>query len=138
MKLLAQSVIPLGPIRAPSGDTSLGPFGTIDYTLNATGSLAAIAGTVSAIIGLMTIVATIWFMFQILIGGISWITSGGDKSKLQTARDRITNAFIGLIIVVAAWAIVALVGKFFGLDFILLPANLVNMLRISGPGLPTQ
>lgn len=103
----------LGPI----GGDNLGIFGGVDAV---TDPLASIADIVSAVIGVMTIAAAVWTLFQIIIGGISWITAGGDKSKLQTARDKITNALIGLIIVVAGWAILALAGQFLGWDNILL------------------
>jgi hypothetical protein len=53
--------------------------------------------------------------FAFLIwGGIQWITSGGDKAQYEAARNRITYALVGLAIVAAAWAVMQLVGKFFG------------------------
>ncbi len=42
-------------------------------------------------------------------GAISWITSGGDKSKVEVARNRITSAVIGLLVLVSVWAIFNLV-----------------------------
>ena len=42
--------------------------------------------------------AMLSFIF-IVIGGIQWITAGGDKLAAQSARDRITAAVVGLIIV---------------------------------------
>jgi hypothetical protein len=64
---------------------------------------------VIVIAGLMTFVYLVW-------GGIEWLTSGGDKSKYEAARDRITAALIGLAIVSAAWAIMQLISFFFGID----------------------
>lgn len=120
--MLAQQPIPLGRI----GGQGLGPFGNID--LNPVVALTKVTETVSSIIGIMTIGATIWFIFQFLIGGISWITAGGDKTKLQQARDRITNAFIGLIIVVAGWSILALAGQFFGYNILINPKQVIDQL----------
>ena len=48
-------------------------------------------------------------------GGIQWITSGGDKTQYEAARNRITYALVGLAIVAAAWAVMQLVTKFFGI-----------------------
>jgi len=45
-------------------------------------------------------------------GGIDWITSGGDKTKTEGARNKITAAVIGLIILAAAWAILSLALNF--------------------------
>lgn len=97
----------------------LGPFGKICYGINdGAKALGNITSTVSAIIGFMTVAAGIWFIFQFMIGGFYWITSGGDKTKLETARHRINDAFIGLIIVVAGWAILAIASQFLGVNWV--------------------
>jgi hypothetical protein len=103
------------------GGEGLGPFGKISESLSGSGAqgLQKVTDAVSAIIGVMTLGASIWFIFQFLIGGLKWITSSGDKGKLQEARDRITNAFIGLVVVVAGWAILALTGRFFDFDILM-------------------
>ncbi len=125
MHTLAQVSTDLGTI----GGEGLGPFGKTTFT--GVSALAAITRAVSSIIGFLTIAASIWFLFQILIAGISWITSGGDKNGLESARNRLTHSFIGLIIVVAGWAILALVGQFLGYDILITnPANFVNLLQI--------
>lgn len=73
---------------------------------------------VSGIIGFMTIIAALWFLFQILIGGYGWISSGGDKQAIEQARDRIIYSVIGLITVVSAWVIVGIIGTIIGLDIL--------------------
>jgi hypothetical protein len=116
-KLLAQQPVPLTTDRI--GGAGLGPFGTGNF--DSGNVMTKFTGAISAIIGLLTIVAAIWFFIQVLLGGISWITAGGDKAKLTEAREKISNAFIGLVVVVAGWAIVALAGQFFGWTSILSP-----------------
>lgn len=69
---------------------------------------------VSGFITFALIIAAIVFFFMLVVGGIRWITSGGDKGQTETARNQITAALIGLVIVFAAWAIAQLVGSFFG------------------------
>lgn len=54
------------------------------------------------------------FMY-LAYGGVQWIMSGGDKSKLEEARSKITNGIIGLAIVASAWAIYKLIDYFFGI-----------------------
>lgn len=109
MKFLAQ--IPLGNISGPG----LGPFGANPPSDNA---LTVIIKGVSAIIGFLTLAAFIWFMFQLVIGGIQWVTSGGDKNSLESARNRLTHAFVGLIIVVAGVSILAIIGQFLGVNWL--------------------
>lgn len=118
---------PLGRI---GGDTkTLGPFGNI--ALTETAGLQAVANTISSFIGIMTVAAGLWFLIQFLTGGFFWITSGGDKTKLETAHHRINDAFVGLLIVIAGWAILALASQFFGVDFLLKnPADLLPKLQI--------
>jgi hypothetical protein len=49
------------------------------------------------------------------MGAISWITSGGDKGKIEDARNKITAAVIGILILASAWALFNLVvGIVFG------------------------
>lgn len=81
----------------------------------------------STLIGLMTIVAALWFMIQFITAGIQWISSGGEKSNLDQARDKITHSLIGLIIVVSAWIVIGLIGKVIGLE-ILNPGALLETL----------
>jgi hypothetical protein len=129
-KIFAQTPFPLGNI----GGTALGPFGNNASSLlgqnGAEKALVQITGAISSIIGIMTVCAAIWFLFQFLVGGIGWITSGGEKTKLAEARDRITHAFIGLIIVIAGWAILALVGQFFGYNIFINPGEVIQQLGI--------
>ena len=54
------------------------------------------------------------FMY-LVYGGIQWISSGGDKGKLEEARSKITNGIIGLAIVASAWAVYLLLDYFFGI-----------------------
>ena len=63
----------------------------------------------------MTLAAILVFAFLIW-GGIEWITSAGDKGKAESARNRITSAIIGLVILAASTAIFILVEKFLGIE----------------------
>lgn len=73
---------------------------------------------VSMAIQLVLVLAAIIFFFILVIGGIKWITSGGDKAQTETARNQITAALVGLVIVFAAWAIIQLLESFFGVDIL--------------------
>ncbi len=61
------------------------------------------------IVGLLVFIYLIW-------GGIEWLTAGGDKSKTESARQKITNAIIGLAIVASALAISVVLQNFFGIS----------------------
>lgn len=71
---------------------------------------------ISALVRLVMVVGAIIFFFMLVIGGIRWIASGGDKAQTEAARNQITAALIGLVIVFAAWAIVSLINVFFNVN----------------------
>ena len=51
-------------------------------------------------------IAFLIFAFLAMKAGVSLVTSGGNPSALSSAKSSFTNAFIGLIIILAAWLIV--------------------------------
>jgi len=67
---------------------------------------------ISALVGTLLIIAALLAFFFLILGGIQWITSGGDKAGMEAARNKITHAIVGLIIVGAAWAIMILVQQY--------------------------
>lgn len=73
---------------------------------------------ISAAVGSLLIIAALLAFIFLILGGIQWITSGGDKSGMEAARNKITHAIVGLIIVGAAWAIMILVQNFLGISVI--------------------
>jgi len=73
---------------------------------------------ISALVGVLLILSALIAFFYLILGGISWITSGGDKAAMETARNKITHAIVGLIIVGAAWAVMILVQNFLGVQII--------------------
>jgi len=72
------------------------------------------------LIGLLFVIGAIVFLFIMLIGGIQWIASGGDKAALESARGKITNAIIGLVILLSTFAIIKLIETFFGISILTL------------------
>ena len=64
------------------------------------------------------VIGTVIFVFTFITGAIQWITSGGDKTALEGARGRISNALIGLVILFASYAIIKLIEAFFGVNIL--------------------
>ena len=79
-----------------------------------------IPGIVSGAIRMLLIIAALVAFVFLIIGGIKWITSGGDKEKTQGAQKTLTAALVGLVIVFAAWAIIQLIQTFFGIQILTL------------------
>lgn len=76
---------------------------------DADGLISTILRSIMLLSGLLVFLYLIW-------GGIEWITSGGDKGKTENARNKITAAIIGLVILAASYAIFQLVLKLLGVD----------------------
>ncbi|MBR2726083.1 hypothetical protein IKE87_02345 [Candidatus Saccharibacteria bacterium] len=62
----------------------------------------AIQGIINGVIGILSIIAVVF----IVVGGVQYMTSGGDSGKVKTAKNTILYALIGLVICVLAFAIV--------------------------------
>jgi len=75
-------------------------------------------GIISGAISLVLILVALVFFFILVIGGLRWITSGGDEKKVGEARGQITNALIGLAIIFAAWAIMKLIQTVFDITIL--------------------
>jgi len=80
--------------------------------------ITEVGALISSIIQVAFIIAGILVFAFLVWGGIEWITSGGDKTKTELARNRITNALVGLAIVAASYAVMRLISYFFGLNFL--------------------
>lgn len=67
--------------------------------------------------GLIVLVFFAW-------GSLEWITAEGDASKIQKARARITQAVIGLVLLVSSFTIISFISYlFFGENFSILNLN---------------
>lgn len=76
---------------------------------------------ITTAIGVMTIVAFIWFVIQFFLGAVSIIGAGADKGKLEQARSKITTSLIGVVVVISAIFLIEIVGTIFGIEILDLP-----------------
>jgi hypothetical protein len=67
---------------------------------------------VSALLGLVSIA----FLVQLILSGYQLLSAGTNKEALVKARQSFLYAFLGLIVTVAAWVILSLVGNFLGVN----------------------
>lgn len=68
---------------------------------------------VSFFLGILIFAAIIIALFYLIWGGIDWITSEGNKQKVETARTKIFMSLIGLIIVFLTFFIINILLNFF-------------------------
>lgn len=75
---------------------------------------------VSAGVRLILVIAALISFVTLVIGGVKWILSGGDKAATESARNTITAALVGLLIVFGSWAVIRLIEVFFGISILTL------------------
>jgi len=103
--------------------SGLGNFQTTGAGFN-TGTMTT--SLLTKLVTTFTVIAGLGFLIYFFIGAFKWITSGGDKTKLAEAQTQLTQAIIGLIVVVVAIFIVGLLGSILGID-ILDPAKTLGL-----------
>ncbi len=111
IKLLAADI--------PLGKTPFSGYGDIGTPTGEGWGIATFVSFLSKTIGLLTIIAFIWFVFTFITGAISIITSGGDKAALESAKKKITTGIIGVVVVIAALFLIEIGAKLIGISDVL-------------------
>lgn len=79
--------------------------------------LTDLTTVLSSVISVAIPIAGIAVIVMFLVGGFGFLTAGGDKEATQKAQRTLTYAIGGLILVLSAWMIMALLGNFLGISF---------------------
>ncbi len=101
LKSEAQDVIPFADTVTGAGGAKQGFLDLLTKFLNAIMAMGILA-----------------MLVYLLWGAIEWITSGGDSSKVNKARDRMLQAVIGVIVLSSTLAVFRLVQHFLGINVI--------------------
>ncbi len=102
-----------GEIKPPSG----GKVGGYES------GFSGMSSFIKNLIYLIFVVAGLYALLNFIMAGFEFINAGGDSSKISKAWNKIWKSLLGLIIMIAAFALAAIVGQvLFGRwDFILKP-----------------
>lgn len=112
------------PRQANFGTQGIQPPSTVFGNPN-TSPTVQLETMISTGIGILTIVAGLFFVFYFFLAAIKWMTAGGDAGQIQKARDEMIQGVMGLVIIVAAYGVIGLIGTIFGID-LLNPAAQIN------------
>lgn len=77
------------------------------------GGVDTLSKVVSNAMTIMLILTVVLALIFLVLGGIQWISSGGDKGKVAAARQKLTMAIVGLVVALGAFFIVNIFGYFF-------------------------
>lgn len=83
-----------------------GGTGHLDTKISKAGALGAIGLVISVALSLIGVV----FLILMIYGGFIWMNSRGNEQDVEKAKNIIRNSIIGLLIVIAAYAITKFVG----------------------------
>lgn len=92
------------------GDTVLFGSGTIGDAFSNIGELF------TNIIRLALFIAALVFLAMIIWGGLRYLNAGGDPKNADAARSTLTNAVIGLLIVLLSLAIIEIITRLAGVS----------------------
>jgi amino acid transporter len=73
--------------------------------------------TIRNIVVFLIIIAVIIALIYLLYGGIKWITSKGEKTEVEAARNHIMAAILGLVVVFLTLFILTIVLSAFGISW---------------------
>jgi hypothetical protein len=99
------------------------------------GVLSNLESIISTGLGILTVLGGIFFLFYFFTATYKILTAGGDSAKLGQAWQQIIHGVLGLLILVAGYAIVGLIGSIVGIE-ILNPALILLEIAPIAPAGP--
>jgi len=69
----------------------------------------SIAEIIGALIGTFLSLLGVIFLILIIYGGFVWMTSAGNENKVLKAKQILTRAIVGLIIILSAYSITSFI-----------------------------
>src|SRR3990167_5256477 len=103
-KLIAPATIGIISFLAPAAAYA---NSIVPNELATVGNLTVVQ-ILQGVIRFILVVAFVLAFIFLLIGGIRWITAGGDEKAVAGARGIITAALFGLVLVLVSYAIIRL------------------------------
>jgi hypothetical protein len=82
------------------------------------GGLPTLVKALKIGITILIVFGTIYALITFVWGAILWITSSGDKAKIEKARSKIIFSLIGLALVFGAAGIMALISTLVGIPLL--------------------
>ncbi|PIT89176.1 MAG: hypothetical protein COU27_01595 [Candidatus Levybacteria bacterium CG10_big_fil_rev_8_21_14_0_10_36_7] len=85
---------------------------------NAIAPGTSVGTIVSFLVSFIVVVGILAALLYIVLGAFQWITSGGDKTKVESARNHIIAAVIGLVIIALSFVIINIITSVLGIGSI--------------------
>lgn len=98
--------------------TGIGKYGFENTSISKQTVGSQFANIISNVITALSVAGGLAFVIFFTLGGIKWLTAGGDKNKVSEAQQQMTQGVIGLVAVVASLFVVGIVGSVLGIDIL--------------------
>lgn len=69
-------------------------------------------------INLILLIGAVIFFFVLTSGGVKWLSSSGDKAKLESAQKQISSGLVGLAILLSTFVIIKVIETLFGISLL--------------------
>ncbi len=105
---LTLSFVAVAPFAHAAGFTNGLPEAGVKTGLSTTRTLPEVIGSIiSVVLSFLGII----FLLLVIYAGFTWMTAQGDPKAINKAREILTGAVIGLVILLASYAITTTVTK---------------------------
>jgi len=112
MPALVSAVDTTTPTATPTTPKTTASSSTSDFGLSTSADAAGLPknspdlmGVVANVIGTALSLIGVIFMILFIYGGFIWMTAGGDAGKTKKAKDLMTSAVIGAVLIFSAYFI---------------------------------
>ena len=109
VSLVPARALAFDPFNAICNNGGSGSALCQEKSKNSTDPLTGSNGLFHGIAMFVAIAAGVAAIIVIIIGGLKYVTSGGDAAKAKSAKDAIVAALIGLVIIVLAGSIISFI-----------------------------
>ena len=93
-----------------------------------TNPVAPFFGSGNVALSFSLLIVTLWqtaitlggisLLIMLLLGALEWVTAGGEKGKVEHARDRMTQAVIGMLVLIGVAGISVFISGVFKIDLL--------------------
>ena len=102
--IIAVFTLALTPFLAVAQDFTVPPGGPVTGVNSASQLITRIIEILLAIAGLLAVIF-------LIVGGFRYITAGGNEETAEAAKKTITNAIIGIVIIILSFVIVRVISN---------------------------
>ena len=72
-----------------------------------TGTLTILTTVLNAVIGVLFVLVTLWFIWGVL----QYVMAAGEEAKIKTGKDHMIWGIIGMAVMAGAWGLVAIINN---------------------------